>query len=171
MTFAPELLARANAFVRTCTQQNLTLALAESCTGGLLAGLITAVPGSSAVLRLGVVSYARDAKRQILKVPESALSHGEVSAQVAIAMAEGALSAGGKVVSAGGADLAAGITGIAGPGGGSAAKPVGLVYIAAVHKGSPAAAQRYLFGDAGREQVRMESVSAALGLLEGLVRT
>ncbi|MBM3506272.1 MAG: nicotinamide-nucleotide amidohydrolase family protein [Alphaproteobacteria bacterium] len=161
--FDPTLAARATEFVAACTRAQLTLAVAESCTGGLLAGLITAVPGSSAVLQLGVVAYADAAKSGVLQVPKSALGHGAVSAQVALAMAE-------AVLRLGRAELAAAITGIAGPGGGSEAKPVGLVYIAAVRRGRPANAQRFLFGERGRSQVRAASVSAALSMLEALLQ-
>jgi nicotinamide-nucleotide amidase len=164
ITVAPDLAARATEFIAACARARLTVALAESCTGGLLASLLTEVPGSSTVLKLGVVAYSNEAKASVLGVSRRVLDeHGAVSPHVALAMAEGALCAGG-------ADLAAGITGIAGPGGGSAAKPVGLVYIAAVRRGTPATAQRFTFGDISRANVRAESVSAALGLLEGLLK-
>lgn len=105
-------------------KRGLTLALAESCTGGLVADTVTNVPGSSLVFLGGVVAYADAVKLNILGVPGRALAqHGAVSAQVALAMARGAR----RLLKS---DLAVGITGVAGPGGGSAAKPVGLVYLA-----------------------------------------
>ncbi len=107
-----------------CLERGRTVAAAESCTGGLVAHLITEVPGSSGYFRGGVVAYSDDVKEQMLGVPGDSLrAHGAVSAQVAVAMAEG-------VRARLGADLGVGVTGIAGPDGGSDAKPVGLVYIA-----------------------------------------
>jgi PncC family amidohydrolase len=106
-----------------CLERRLTVATAESCTGGLVAKLITDVAGSSGYFRGGVVSYADDAKVRLLGVPEDELAaHGAVSAQVARSMAVGALSRTG-------ADVAVAVTGVAGPGGGSSAKPVGLTYV------------------------------------------
>ena len=110
--------------VRLLTERGHTLALAESCTGGMIAELVTSVPGSSAVLRGGVVAYANEAKTALLGVPEALLDrHGAVSEPVARAMAEGARERFG-------ADFALAVTGIAGPGGGTPDKPVGLVYVA-----------------------------------------
>jgi PncC family amidohydrolase len=114
-----------------CLERRITVATAESCTGGLVAHLITEVPGSSAYLRGGVVAYSDDVKRAVLGVPEEALAaHGAVSAQVAVAMAEG-------VRSRLGADLGVGVTGVAGPDGGTDAKPVGLVYVAVAGGAAP----------------------------------
>ncbi len=114
-----------------CAARDLTVATAESCTGGLVAHLITEVPGSSAYLRGGVVAYADDVKRSQLGVPGEVLAaHGAVSAQTAIAMADG-------VRLRFGTDLGVAITGIAGPGGGSEAKPVGLAYVAVTGLGTP----------------------------------
>lgn len=162
--FAPDLVARAAAFVESCTRQVKTVAVAESCTGGLLSALLTEVPGSSAVFRLGVVTYADTAKTEMIGVSAALLErHGAVSAAVAVAMVEGVLRRGS-------ADLGAAITGIAGPSGGSPAKPVGLVYIAVAQRSDPARVQRFNFGDQGRSQVRMESVTSALGLLEEFFR-
>jgi PncC family amidohydrolase len=107
-----------------CLARNLTVATAESCTGGLLAKLITDVAGSSGYFRGGIVSYANEAKVRLLGVPEEQLAaHGAVSAQVARSMALGARDRTG-------ADLAVAVTGVSGPGGGSPAKPVGLTYVA-----------------------------------------
>lgn len=121
---APSLVALAERLQGICLGRGLTVATAESCTGGRIAAAITTVAGSSGYYVGGVVSYADTAKIDLLGVPEHSLSeHGAVSAQVARAMADGAR---GRF----GVDIAVAVTGIAGPGGGSAAKPVGLTYIA-----------------------------------------
>lgn len=153
----------ANALIRLCIERKLTIATAESCTGGLVAGALTAVPGSSAVLDRGFVTYSNDAKREMLGVPAATLKqYGEVSRQTAEAMARGALSK-AKV------DLAVSITGIAGPGGATADKPVGLVHFAAASRAGTSmhAAKRY--GDIGRDNVRQQSVLQALRMLQELV--
>jgi PncC family amidohydrolase len=139
------------------TNQHLTLAVAESCTGGLLGGGITAIAGSSLYFRGGVIAYHNDVKRDILGVPSEILGHfGAVSAPVAEAMAAGAA----KLF---GCDCAMSITGIAGPGGGTAEKPVGLVFVGAFCRGE-AQSRRFVFaGD--RDAVRRQSVAAAVGLL------
>jgi PncC family amidohydrolase len=122
---ADEPLALVERLQEICLEKGLLVATAESCTGGLVAHLITSVPGSSGYFRGGVVSYADDAKRLLLDVGQEVLAaHGAVSAQVARAMAVGVRV---KL----GVDLAVAVTGIAGPGGGSEAKPVGLTYVAA----------------------------------------
>lgn len=160
----PALVARAAEFIAGCTRAKLTVAVGESCTGGLLSALLTDVPGASAAVKLGVVTYSNEAKVSILKVPQHALDeHGAVSAQVALAMAQGALAAGD-------AHLAAGITGIAGPLSDNTSKPVGLVYIAAVRRGRQPSVQRFQFGAIGRDKVRAESVAAALAMLESLLQ-
>jgi PncC family amidohydrolase len=140
-----------------CLRRRLTVSLAESCTGGLVAAAITAVSGSSGYFRGGVVSYADEAKRDLLDVDESLLrTHGAVSAQVARAMAVG-------VRARFGTDLAASVTGVAGPDGGSAAKPVGLTYLG-VADASGADVRRVVWtGD--RAANRLESAAAALELL------
>ena len=133
------------------------LALAESCTGGLLAGAITGVAGSSDYLLGGIVSYANEVKEQLVGVPHQLLeTHGAVSEQVARAMAEGVRR---RI----GTDVGVGVTGIAGPGGGSAEKPVGLVYIAVATPEGTRARRDVWPGDRG--QVRESSVQAALELL------
>jgi nicotinamide-nucleotide amidase len=146
-----------------CRAKKLKLATAESCTGGLIAAALTEIPGSSDVLERGWVTYSDAAKQQDLGVPASALSRfGAVSAEVARAMAEGALKKSS-------ADLAVAVTGIAGPSGGSAEKPVGLVHIAVSGKGRTLAKELRL-GAIGRGEVRRQSVLAALALLSQLVR-
>lgn len=140
--------------------QNRKLTTAESCTGGLVAAAITAVPGSSDVFSGGFVTYSNEAKAQMIGVDPGLIAHhGAVSEAVAHAMAEGALRTTG-------ADLAISVTGIAGPGGGSAHKPVGLVYIAAASVFDAPRVERHMFGDAGRDDVRLASLRAALRLLE-----
>ena len=132
---------------------------AESCTGGLLAAVLTEIAGSSDVLERGFVTYSNAAKQQELGVAGELLArHGAVSAEVAQAMAAGALARAG-------ADVAISITGIAGPGGGSAAKPVGLVYLGAASIGRPATHAEYRFGDIGRAAIRQKSIEAAFVLL------
>jgi nicotinamide-nucleotide amidase len=142
-----------------CRKKGLTLTLAESCTGGLIAGCVTAVAGSSDVFERGFVTYTNQAKEDMLGVPHTLLvAHGAVSEEVARAMAEGAMHNAS-------ASLAAAVTGIAGPGGGTETKPVGLVHISAAHKGHPTLHQRHVFpGD--RQAVRLQTVEAALTLLQ-----
>lgn len=140
----------------------LKLATAESCTGGLLAQRITSVPGSSEVFEYGAVTYANRIKEEMLGVsPELLKVYGAVSEPVAKAMAEGVLEKGG-------ADIGVGITGIAGPDGGSEEKPVGTVYIAVARKGSPTLAKRFQFGHGRsneRETIRNASAMNALDLV------
>ena len=139
----------------------LTLALAESCTGGMIAARITAVPGSSGYFRLGVVVYHNDAKQRLLSVPEQLLiEHGAVSEPVARAMAEGALSVAGS-------DIALSVTGIAGPEGGTPEKPVGTVFIA-IADGHGCKVQRNLFSG-NRETIRQQATEQALFLIESHV--
>ncbi len=142
----------------------LMLVTAESCTGGLIAGLFTEIPGSSDVLERGYVTYSNAAKSECLGVPPDLVArHGAVSAEVALAMAEGALSPSH-------AGIAVSVTGVAGPGGGSAAKPVGLVHFAVAMTGRPTAHMERRFGDVGRSRIRLDSVRAALGLLADAIR-
>jgi nicotinamide-nucleotide amidase len=147
-----------------CRAQGRRVATAESCTGGLVAAALTEIPGSSEVVDRGFVTYSDDAKQAMLGVPAATLKrHGAVSSQTAIAMAAGALKNSQ-------ADFAVAITGIAGPGGGSKAKPVGLVHFAAASRDGRHAARRRLFGKIGRRRVRERSVAQALALLEQLAR-
>jgi nicotinamide-nucleotide amidase len=144
--------------IETAVARGLTIATAESCTGGLVAGALTAIAGSSAVVECGFVTYSNAAKTGLLGVPADLIAtHGAVSEPVARAMAEGA-------VARSAARLSVSVTGIAGPGGGSAEKPVGLVHFAAVGPGG-AIHTEHRFGDVGRETIRLASVRVALGLL------
>ena len=149
---------KAKTLLDLCEGKGLTLATVESCTGGLLAGCLTAIPGSSAVVERGFVTYSNEAKAELVGVdPALITEHGAVSHEVAAAMAEGALRHAPV-------DLAAGITGVAGPGGGSAEKPVGLVFISAASGSGQAMVMENLFpGD--REAIRLASVDVALDLL------
>jgi nicotinamide-nucleotide amidase len=141
----------------------LTIATAESCTGGLIAGVLTEVPGSSAVLERGFVTYSNTAKTEMLGVPSSLIVlNGAVSEEVACAMVEGALLRSP-------ADLAVAVTGIAGPSGGSPTKPVGLVHFAAQRRGRAIRHAERRFGDIGRSAVRLATVSAALAMLRDLI--
>jgi nicotinamide-nucleotide amidase len=144
--------------VRTARAAGKTIATAESCTGGLVAGRITNVPGSSAVFRYGWVTYANEAKTAELGVPAELLArHGAVSEQVARAMAEGALRASN-------ADIAVAVTGIAGPDGGTPEKPVGLVWFAVARRGAPVeATSRNL--SRTRETFRTMATQTALDLV------
>jgi len=160
--FEPALLALAAEILAKARAHGLKIATAESCTGGLIAGLLTEIPGSSDVFERGFVTYSNQAKRDLLGVPEDLLkAHGAVSSQVARAMAEGALKHSR-------AHIAVSVTGIAGPGGGTAEKPVGLVHIAASRGDETRTAERR-FGDLGRTEVRLKTVEAALRLLEALL--
>jgi nicotinamide-nucleotide amidase len=142
--------------------RKLTIATAESCTGGLVAGALTEIAGSSAAVLCGFVTYSNDAKQAMLDVTAATLErHGAVSRETAIAMAQGALT---KCP----ADLAVAITGVAGPGGGSVEKPVGLVQFAAARRGGRQIAREERFGDIGRSEVRRRSVLVALGMLDDL---
>ena len=166
-----ELFALATKLVSACDLADVTLATAESCTGGLIAGAITAVPGSSAVLDRGFVTYSNDAKLDMLGVEADALAeHGAVSHEVAVQMAIGAV-----VHSR--ADLAVSVTGIAGPSGGTATKPVGLVHMAIARRGEEevelAGEERLLLVEAfeagGRDGVRLATVRSALQALLDVV--
>jgi nicotinamide-nucleotide amidase len=157
------LLARAEALVAAYAAAGLTVATAESCTGGLVAGLLTAIPGSSAVVERGFVTYSNAAKSESIGVPtELVAAHGAVSMAVARAMAEGALAHSH-------ARVAVAITGIAGPGGGSADKPVGLVHFGLAVNGASVRHLERRYGDLGRTEIRRHAVGDALGLLESVL--
>ncbi len=154
-----DVIATAGALIKLCTERKLTIATAESCTGGLVAGALTDIAGSSAVVDRGFVTYSNNAKQQMLGVPVATLKkYGAVSRQTAEAMARGALTK-AKV------DLAVAITGIAGPGGGSPDKPVGLVHFAAASRDGTSMHAAMRYGDIGRTEVRHKSVLQALRML------
>jgi nicotinamide-nucleotide amidase len=159
--FATPLVDEARRLVAAYRRVGLTIATAESCTGGLIAALLTEVPGSSEVFECGYVTYSNAAKSESLGVADALLAeHGAVSGPVAGAMAEGAL-AHSK------AEIAISATGVAGPGGGSATKPIGLVHLAIARRGGDTLLREYRFGDVGRDRVRALSLDAALDLLWG----
>jgi nicotinamide-nucleotide amidase len=161
--FPPELLARATALLASYRLRGLKLATAESCTGGLVAALLTEIPGSSDVVDRGFVTYSNEAKQEMLGVPAATLAeYGAVSAPTARTMAEGAL-----IYSR--AQVSVSVTGVAGPGGGSAQKPVGLVHFACAGPGEHVTLVERRFGDPGRGKVRRAALEQALALLEDAV--
>ena len=160
--FSPALLSLAKTVLDAAREKKLRIATAESCTGGLIAGLLTEIPGSSDVVERGFVVYSNKAKRELLGVPGALITHnGAVSKSVACAMAEGALARAD-------AELAVAVTGVAGPSGGTDEKPVGLVHFAACRKGGATLHEEHRFGDIGRSEVRLKTVEAALTLLRRL---
>jgi nicotinamide-nucleotide amidase len=157
-----DLVEQARELLDAFRRKGLRLATAESCTGGLIAAILTEVPGSSDVFERGFVTYSNEAKTEMLGVPADLITRrGAVSAEVARAMAEGALRNSR-------ADIAVAVTGVAGPGGGTQAKPVGLVHFAAVRRGSETRHQERRFGDVGRRTIRLASIGEALALTLGL---
>lgn len=156
--FPDDIQILARAVVEAALRNGVMIATAESCTGGLVAGAITGVPGSSAVLDRGFVTYSNAAKAAMIGVPAALIeAHGAVSEPVARAMATGARDHSD-------ASLTVSITGVAGPGGGSAEKPVGLVHFGIVDETGPGHVE-HRFGDLGREEIRLASVRIALTLL------
>ncbi len=151
--------AAATALLDLCKQKHLMVATAESCTGGLVAGAMTEIAGSSDVVDRGFVTYSNEAKQQMLGVSADTLAqYGAVSRQTAEEMAKGVLAHAPV-------DLAVSITGIAGPGGGSVDKPVGLVHFAAASRDGQLVHVEKRFGDIGRSEVRRQSVLQALAML------
>jgi nicotinamide-nucleotide amidase len=159
-----ELRAAARRVLDLCRARGWHIATAESCTGGLVAAALTEIAGSSEVVDCGFVTYSNTAKEAMLGVPAATLKrHGAVSGPVAAAMAAGALKHSQ-------ADLSVAITGVAGPGGGSKEKPVGLVHFAAASRNGRRLARSRRYGKIGRRRVRERSVAEALELLATLAR-
>ena len=157
--FPESLLVSARQLLDQCRTRGLKVTTAESCTGGLIAALLTEIAGSSDVVERGFVTYSNEAKAECLGVlPATLAAEGAVSAATAREMAEGALSRSR-------ADISVSVTGIAGPSGGGEAKPVGLVHFACVGPGARRAAIERRFGEIGRGAVRLASVEQALALL------
>lgn len=154
----------ARALLALCRARHLKLAIAESCTGGLLAAALTEIPGSSDVMDRGFVTYSNGSKHELLGVPTRTLEEfGAVSRETALAMSKGALARSPV-------DITVAITGIAGPGGGSRQKPVGLVHIATAARGGAIIHRACKFGDIGRAKVRERSVLRALAMMSDLAR-
>ena len=156
--FDPETVELATSVLALCRARGWHVATAESCTGGLVAAALTAIAGSSDVVDRGFVTYSNEAKMELLGVPDATLAaHGAVSGETALAMAKG-------TVARAGVDLAVSITGVAGPGGGSAEKPVGLVYLGVATKSSGHTERRVFPGD--RSEIRRAGMVLALELLK-----
>jgi nicotinamide-nucleotide amidase len=161
---APSVRTAAKRLLALCRKRELTIATAESCTGGLVAGALTEIAGSSDVVDCGFVTYSNAAKQRMLGVTALTLERaGAVSREAAEEMAQGALAHSD-------ADLAVAITGIAGPGGATPGKPVGLVHFAAAVRGGRSVHREKRYGAIGRRKVRLKSVAEALAMLEQLAR-
>ncbi len=157
--FPADLIDQAMRLLAELRARKLQVATAESCTGGMIAGLLTEIPGSSDVVERGFVTYSNAAKTEMIGVPmELIVTHGAVSEAVARAMASGALAASH-------ADISIAVTGVAGPGGGSAAKPVGLVHFGGARKGGTVIHHEARFGDLGRGGIRLAAVRQALQMI------
>ena len=162
--FRDFILQEAAVLLDACRGMHLTLATAESCTGGLLAGLLTSIAGASDVFDRGFVTYSNAAKQELLGVsPEILMRFGAVSHETARAMAQGALNHSA-------ADLVLSITGVAGPGGGSAEKPVGLVYFGLARRVRVISSFEKRYGEIGRDAVRFASLETAMTLFNEAVR-
>ena len=160
--FPATLVAQAVDFLKICQKARLRLATAESCTGGLICALLTEIPGASSVVERGFITYSNAAKRDVLNVAEEILEvHGAVSKSVACAMATGVFVRCPDVA------LAIGVTGIAGPDGGSQERPAGLVHLAAARRGMSMTHQRILC-HGGRTEVRLATTATALTMLSAL---
>ncbi len=165
MMFGEALTQRAAGLIDLCRERGLLLATAESCTGGLIAGLITSIAGSSDVFDAGFITYSNAAKTRMIGVPPELIARvGAVSEEVARAMAQGALDNSR-------ADLAIAVTGVAGPGGGTVAKPVGLVHCAAVSRNGTALHHALKLGGIGRDAIRLETVQHSIEMLRQLTAT
>jgi nicotinamide-nucleotide amidase len=163
MTDLTPLLPLAREIIERCTDRKLKVATAESCTGGLIAGALTEIAGSSAVVDRGFVTYSNEAKTELLGVPKALVRKlGAVSEEVAMAMAEGAIAHSR-------ADLAVAVTGVAGPGGGTPEKPVGMVHFAVIRRGEAPRHDVQVFASRDRSAVRLATVDHALRLIRDLI--
>lgn len=157
--FPMKTLKLAEMLLADCNAAGLRIVTAESCTAGLLAACLCSIPGASSVFDRGFIAYSNEAKRDLLGVPGDLMADvGAVSEPVARMMAEGA-------VENSNAHLAISVTGVAGPGGGTRMKPVGLVHIAAARERKPILHEEHHFGNIGRDEIRLQAVYAALELL------
>ncbi len=162
--FPESLIAKSEALLATLRARKLMIATAESCTGGLIAGVLTEIAGSSDVVERGFVTYSNEAKTELIGVPAAMIAeHGAVSREVALAMTAGALSHSR-------ADIAVAVTGVAGPTGGSAAKPVGLVHIAVQRRGCQPVHRECRFGEIGRHEIRIATVETAFEMVDQSAR-
>ncbi|MGO8065973.1 CinA family protein [Rhizobium leguminosarum] len=161
--FPQDIISMAEAIIRDFTAAGLMVSTAESCTGGLIAGALTEISGSSAVVDRGFVTYTNTAKIEMLGVQaETLLRFGAVSEETARQMVHGALFRSR-------AEIAVAVTGIAGPGGGSAEKPVGLVHLAAKSRAGTLIHRKMLYGDIGRSEVRLATIRTALEMVRSLL--
>lgn len=161
--FSTDLLQLSMLTLDDARAKSLRIATAESCTGGLIAGLFTEIAGSSDVFERGFVTYSNRAKEEVLGVPRDLIAdQGAVSEPVARMMADGALAASN-------AHVAVAVTGVAGPGGGTALKPVGLVHIACARENYSMLHERFEFGPLGRTEVRIATIRAALEMVQSMI--
>ncbi|WP_183594523.1 CinA family protein [Rhizobium laguerreae] len=161
--FPQDIISTAEAIIRDFTAAGLMVSTAESCTGGLIAGALTEISGSSAVVDRGFVTYTNSAKIEMLGVQaETLLRFGAVSEETARQMVHGALFRSR-------AEIAVAVTGIAGPGGGSPEKPVGLVHLAAKSRAGSLIHRKMLYGDIGRSEVRLATIRTALEMVGSLL--
>ncbi|WP_017964168.1 CinA family protein [Rhizobium leguminosarum] len=161
--FPQDIISTAEAIIRHFTAAGLMVSTAESCTGGLIAGALTEISGSSAVVDRGFVTYTNSAKIEMLGVQAETLSRfGAVSEETARQMVHGALFRSR-------AEIAVAVTGIAGPGGGSAEKPVGLVHLAAKSRAGALIHRKMHYGDIGRSEVRLATIRTALEMVRSLL--
>lgn len=163
--FAEGILKQAEAVIRQYTAHGRQIATAESCTGGMIAGALTEISGSSAVVDRGFITYSNEAKMDLLGVMPATLERfGAVSRETALQMVRGALFRSR-------ADAAVAVTGIAGPGGGSDDKPVGLVHLAAMRRDGTLLHRQMRYGDLGRDGIRAATIRTALDMLMELAQT
>jgi nicotinamide-nucleotide amidase len=161
--FSAEILALAQSVLDACRARGWHVTTAESCTGGLVAAALTAIAGASDVVERGFVTYSNEAKSEMLGVPPATIAaYGAISAETAAAMAQGAI---GRAR----ADVAVSVTGIAGPGGGSAVKPVGLVFLGLARRDGACRTERHVY-EGDRAAVRDAALRRALGLIEAEAR-
>jgi len=161
--FPQDLVMAARLLIGDAEARGIKITTAESCTGGLVAALLTEIAGSSAVFERGFVVYSNRAKEEMLNVPGDLIADaGAVSEPVARMMAEGALQNSR-------ANLAVAVTGVAGPGGGTPLKPVGLVHLAVARENKPIFHQAMRYGDIGRERIRRETIATALEMLRKMM--
>lgn len=155
-----ELEAMAKAALQACTDRKIMLATAESCTGGMIASMLTDIEGCSAIFDRGFVTYSNESKIEMLGVSNDTLkAHGAVSRETALEMAAGALGRSR-------AGIAISVTGLAGPGGGSPEKPIGLVWFGLARDGAEPFAEKHVFDDRGRDHIRKETTKNALRMIK-----